>query len=331
MKERRRIWIPEAPMVNLRRYREVGVLNHSVGLDGWFDIELVHARSGLVKRKLCFPNLITDAGLISLAAGGDVISRLLYLAVGTGSTPPNVSDDALVEEIARTSSNGGFGDESGTVGSGDLLEYRWLTRTRVFTEAEANGNLTELGFFNTSSGGTLWNRQLFRDERGNPTTITKTSDDQLRVRYTVRIVPPWDDVVHDIQVNGTTYTVTERPTGVTNSVQWGAGIGGNLTVGSNSCYAATSALAGRGTSSLDGVQPTAATLAAHVAGTMYRDREFIWSPSVANFGIRRIHMRFTSNSGNTTAFQSGFEPALEKTDTYRLIVQSRVSFARHEP
>src|SRR5690606_34956817 len=95
-------------------------------------------------------------------------------------------------------------------------------RTRVFTEDQANGNLAELGFFSSSEGGTMWNRQLFRDELGNPTAITKTNEDQLRVRYEYRIYPPWDDVVQEIEVNGVPTEVVNRPQLVGNSGTWGS-------------------------------------------------------------------------------------------------------------
>src|SRR5690606_35179901 len=164
MMERRRIWVPEAPMLTLRRYVEVGAVHHAIAVEGYFTVELIHARTGLVKRRLHFRNLITDAGLDAMAGGVGISSLINYLAVGTGSSEPSYTDTTLNAEVARTNNNGGFGDSDAVVGSGDLVEYWRRIRTRVFTQAEANGNLTELGFFSAASGGTMWNRQLFRDE-----------------------------------------------------------------------------------------------------------------------------------------------------------------------
>src|SRR5690606_35683965 len=222
MRERRRIWVPEAPMLNLRRYIEVGAVRHAVAVEGHCTVELIHARTGLIKRRLHFRNLITDAGLDALAGGAGIGGLINYLAVGTGSSWPSYADTSLDAEIERTTSNGGFGDSDAMVGSGDLVEYWRRIRTRVFTEDQANGNLAELGFFSSSSGGTMWNRQLFRDELGNPTTITKTNEDQLRVTYEYRIYPPWDDVVQEIEVNGVPIEVVNRAQAVTNSQRWGA-------------------------------------------------------------------------------------------------------------
>src|SRR5690606_11810156 len=187
MRERRRIWVPEAPMLNLRRYVEVGTVRNAVMVEGYFTVELIHARTGLVKRRLHFRNLITNAGLDALAGGTGISSLINYLAVGTGSSEPNYTDTTLNAEVARTNSTGGFADSDAMVGSGDLVEYWRRIRTRVFGQNEANGNLAELGFFSAAQGGTMWNRQLFRDELGNPTAITKTNEDQLRVRYEYRV------------------------------------------------------------------------------------------------------------------------------------------------
>src|SRR5690606_27236713 len=110
MMERRRIWVPEAPMLNLRRYVEVGAVRHAIAVEGYFTVELIHARTGLVKRRLHFRNLITNAGLDALASGTQIINLINYLAVGTGSSEPSYTDTILNAEIARTNSDGGFGD-----------------------------------------------------------------------------------------------------------------------------------------------------------------------------------------------------------------------------
>src|SRR5690606_975085 len=119
----------------------------AVVVEGYFTVELIHARTGLVKRRLHFRNLITDAGLDALAGGARITDLINYLAVGTGSSEPSYTDTTLNAEVARTNSNGGFGDSDARVGDGDLVEYWRRIRTRVFTEAQANANLTELGFF----------------------------------------------------------------------------------------------------------------------------------------------------------------------------------------
>lgn len=329
-------------MLNLRRYVEVGAVRHAIAVEGYFTVELIHARTGLVKRRLHFRNLITNAGLDALA-GGTVISNLInYLAVGTGSSEPNYTDTILNAEIARTNSNGGFGDSDAVVGSGDLVEYWRRIRTRVFTENQANGNLAELGFFSAAQGGTMWNRQLFRDELGNPTAITKTNEDQLRVRYEYRIYPPWDDVVQEIEVNGVPTEVVNRPQRVGFVGNWG-GSGGRSalnilgSVGPFRVRAfATDTLPGRGsTPSGTNAEASSTAVQSYTPGTWYREREARWDPSGANFATGIGLFYSLANpvdlaDESSMAFASKVTPKIMKQDNQRLIVMERWTYARKE-
>ena len=337
---RTRLWIPEAPYLKLRRYVEVGVIRRGIGVEGYFTVELVHARTGVVKRRLRFRNLITNAGLNALAGGAQIGALINYLAVGTGSAEPDVEDTALVSEIGpRTNSTGGFTSEVGSVGSGAFVEYWWRRITRVFTESQANGNLAELGFYDQPSGGTLWNRQLFLDEQQEPTVITKTSDDQLRVIYEYRIYPPMLDNEQDITINGVPTHVINRVCQVANSVHWGdqgaLSTLGSLVSSSNALTAYSGPIGNRdGNPSGSPVNATSCVTQSYTAGTFYRERQVIWGPSVANFAggiysISSFNGAF-SGSGRGAAFQVSFDPPIMKTDTQRLIVLERWTYNRIE-
>lgn len=323
-------------MLNLRRYVEVGTVRNAVMVEGYFTVELIHARSGLVKRRLRFRNLITDAGLDALAGGARISSLINYLAVGTGSSEPSYTDTALNAEVARTNSTGGFGDSDARVGDGDLVEYWRRRRTRVFTEAQANANLAELGFFSSSSGGTLWNRQLFRDELGNPTTITKTNEDQLRVTYEYRIYPPWDDVVQEIEVNGVPIEVVNRAQKVASNYAWGSYYN-NSSALNYLGYVDTwtlqasdrDTLPGRNGSS-SGTAASSLEVQSYTPGTWYREREARWNPSAANFatGIGLFASGVVGN--DSMSFASKVTPKIMKQNTQRLIVMERWTYARKE-
>ncbi len=324
-------------MLNLRRYVEVGAVRHAVAVEGYFTVELIHARTGLVKRRLHFRNLITNAGLDALAAGTGISDLINYLAVGTGSSEPSYTDTTLNAEIARTNSTGGFADSDAMVGSGDLVEYWRRIRTRVFTENQANGNLAELGFFSAAQGGTMWNRQLFRDELGNPTAITKTNEDQLRVRYEYRVYPPWDDLVQEIEVNGVPTEVVNRPLQVTTPSRWGAesGAGGlnNLGVVGTGAVAAyeTGTLPGRG-GAPSGAAANASSheVQSYTPGTYYREREARWNPSAANFATGIGLFQSYANTASSPVFGSKVTPKIMKQDTQRLIIMERWTYARKE-
>lgn len=325
--------MPEAPLLNLRRYIEVGTVRNAVVVEGYFTVELIHARTGLVKRRLHFRNLITNAGLDALAGGTRISDLIDSLAVGTGSSEPSYTDTTLNAEVARTNSNGGFGDSDAMVGSGDLVEYWRRIRTRVFTEAQANANLTELGFF---SGGTMWNRQLFRDELGNPTTITKTNEDQLRVTYEYRVYPPWDDVVQEIEVNGVPVEVVNRPQRVASNTAWGsqgtnAALNGLGLVGTFTLNASeTDTLLGRSGIPPSGTQASSRAVQSYTPGTWYREREARWEPAVANFATGIGLFVSEMSGGSSPVFASKVTPKIMKQNTQRLIVMERWTYARKE-
>jgi hypothetical protein len=325
MNNRPRIWIPEAPYINLKRYVEVDRLDHGIGIEGWFTVELIHARTGLVKRRLRFRNLITDAGLNALA-GGTVINNLIqYLAVGTGSATPAVTDTALQAEIARTNSNGGFGDVDTSNGSGDSLVYLSRVRTRVFMEDQANGNLAELGFFNQATGGTLWNRQLFLDELGNPTVITKTSEDQLRVQYEYRIYPPFNDVTQNLTIAGNPTDITIRVALVTNSGFWNLNNLGGTNF--NSRISETATLVGR-SAGFQGSTAGTSSVQPYTTGTFFREIKRTYSPSEANFATGINYMEFGAGASSAGAWQMVFSPKIPKTNTQRLEVMHRITYNR---
>lgn len=129
------------------------------------------------------PNLITNAGLDKIG-DGSVPALLEFIAVGTGSGAPDVADTELDAEAARTSSSLGVATSDYTAPTTGTTRY---TRGIAFDFGEANGNLTEFGGFSASSGGSANTRELFRDEFGDPVTITKTSAEQLVIEYGIDV------------------------------------------------------------------------------------------------------------------------------------------------
>lgn len=149
-------------------------------VEGWLSWELVNP-SGVIVQAGEQHNLILNSGLDWLASV-DVYNVAAFMAVGTGSTVPDVTQTGLAAQVARTSSNGGIGESVQRVSSG---KYR-ITFTREFSETQANGNLTEWGV-SPSSTGALFARELFRDGSGNPVVVTKDSAQKLRMVYTFEL------------------------------------------------------------------------------------------------------------------------------------------------
>lgn len=303
-----------------------------VGVEGWFTIQLIHARSGLIARELRFRNLIVDEGMDLLGAAS-LNSILSHFAVGTSSAAPDVTQTALGAEAGRTNSNGGFGDNVNNWFTGNT--YIWSRRTRVFLEGEANGSLTEVGIFNAA--GVMYCRSLLKDAVGDPTTIVKTSEFQLRIDYESRLYPPtdgWGDYTFDAPVNGVSRTMTARPLGTGNNAAWSVfGFGGSpstaaASVGVNNstflALATDAALRAATSTAALNVAATSRANTAYAAGSHYREQTQEWNGSVAN-GTNYFLWGW---NGLGATFQALFPVAFTKNNTQKFVIVARAHWAR---
>lgn len=165
----------------------------SAGLEGWVEWRLIDRKGRAVKGGEQH-NLILDTYLDTLATWTTLDSYrgpygtlsgfsalLSHFAVGTSSTPPDVTDAALGAQVgARVTT---LIATNVTRVSECVYDFEL---EREFDFAQGNGNLTEFGFANGASSAILV-RELFRDGSGNPITITKTTDYKLRIKYTHRL------------------------------------------------------------------------------------------------------------------------------------------------
>lgn len=306
--------------------------------------ELIHARTGHVIQRCSHRNLLVDAGLDSMGAGTTRSNDYLdngWIGVGTSSTAPAANQTSLVSPLGtRTQSNGGIGP---TTGSGASFTYWFYRVTREFLEANANGNLTEFGVFNSSTSGTMFARQLFKDGVGNPTTIVKTINERLRLTYEFRIYPPTvDQAGGPISINAVNYNYTSRANNINNSVSWGqSGATGMLinfgAVSGGYCNAMNSTALGATTSA----GPTGstmtqfadtATLTTYVAGNLYREWTYIWQAASGNFtggsgGVSGFVFTPHSNTNGST-HQAQLSAAIPKNNTQRLTLIWRFPFGR---
>lgn len=94
-----------------------------------------------------------------------------YMAVGTSTTAPATTDTQLGSEQDRNAINN-FTTSNLTANPPSWrAECSWATN-------EANTTLGEAGMFNSSSGGTMFNRATF-------STINKTTSNTLAISWTV--------------------------------------------------------------------------------------------------------------------------------------------------
>lgn len=322
-----------------------------INIEGWFTVELIDAKTQIVKQKLRFRNLITNAGLDYLGTGSAVGLSLVtgaggggYCGLGTGSTAPANGDTTLVTEIApavdnRSTSTGGY---SGTYGyTSGTPDYHYITRVYFFSETQANGNLTEVGIFSASTGGTMWTRQLLKDGGGTPTTVVKTASDQLKVTYEMRMQPLQSDASLSRTISTVAYTITVRARNAGTTGTWGYdGNGGALvnfgttgtcwSTSTNHAKALETGTLGARTSEPTGSQTSASSItwAAYSGATYYRDMTAKWEPAVANFAGGIGSAVFLEMHNGDQLFQSSFSPAFAKDNTMRLTLVARISWGR---
>ncbi|MXV18596.1 hypothetical protein [Deinococcus xianganensis] len=152
-------------------------------------------------------NLILNAGLDAFMVGNSTTfwsgsnypyplfgQFRRYLALGTGSTAPAVTQTTLAAEVARTDSGGGFDGGSGEIRSAFSSTVNSMsvhaTHVRVHTFSSPY-NITEYGL-SASSGanGALSIRELFRDGGGTPVAISVQAGQKIKVTHTLTVTLP---------------------------------------------------------------------------------------------------------------------------------------------
>lgn len=148
------------------------------------------------------PNLITDAGLDDWGTEWGYSDNAVrdsrdYLRVGTGSTEPAYSDTALDSEVQVSSTNGEESAQANTTIDSSLIALRYVASKRVTLNADRN--LTEYGL----SGGSatdLFVRELFRDELGDPVTISLLNGKILEVNHELAIDLPRSGIAGEVDI-----------------------------------------------------------------------------------------------------------------------------------
>lgn len=113
----------------------------------------VFDENGDLKQKFVRHNLITNSGYNFLAdcfGNATRPSPMNYIAVGTGTTTPTLTQNALVNQLLRKQAT--FSHATNATS---------LTLTTTFAAGEATGALTEAGIFNASTGGLMFDRVTF--------------------------------------------------------------------------------------------------------------------------------------------------------------------------
>ncbi|MBO3801760.1 MAG: hypothetical protein JTT12_05530 [Candidatus Brockarchaeota archaeon] len=119
------------------------------------DITIIkHYRNGKLIEERKVEDLVVAVGKAQIAGlvGGLATGTASYMAVGTGTTSPSISDTALGSEVLRVQTSNSLVTTNTT---NDTLQ---LQGNFSFTASYA---ITEMGVFNASSGGTMFIRNTF--------------------------------------------------------------------------------------------------------------------------------------------------------------------------
>lgn len=326
---------------------------------GFFTVSLLDAKAfrergeEVVKRRLHFQNLITDQALNRVCDFSNQVSMDEMMAscwVGTGSTAPAVSDTDLATYLAGTTNNSGFAQSyaAGPAGAGPGagMEYTSQFTTRVFMEAEANGNLTEVAMAqlpHTVTPVSMWTRQLFLDEVSAPTTITKTSAELLKVEYEVRVYPPTAVVTQaGVTVGAQSIDVTIQPIKLASGPWTYAPLFGSSQAvsGGATGYSAWAMEANADLSAdfkaspveTGSVKNSTKNFLAYVPGSFTAKVQHIWDLGVANFATGIGSLDFGSLQGDTQTYvlwYMRFVPKILKTSSDKLTIEISYTLARH--
>jgi hypothetical protein len=321
---RTRMWMPEEPTI-------LTALDISpvVRVSGHFIVDLIDVHSGKIKQHLEFENCLTNNLLDLIGAGNVFIDQFSSLEVGTGavagSNAPTITNTSLVAPLSPRSFNAeGIADVVGFVSASSEGPYVWTRRTRTFSETQCNGNLSELGYWTSLTGGTLVNRTAFKDAGGTPIQVTKTSNDILRTVFEVRIYPPLTPLTGSLLLSGSSYAFTILPVNITQPSNGGWG---QLFIGfgqwqfdiraneNQTLLDPTASIGGTGT-------PTNSNnVTSYVGGDFHKDVQGVWNSGTANFttGIQGLYV----GTNGTPQWQVVFSPKIPKTSGKTLSLNFR--------
>lgn len=154
---------------------------------GYYKLEVLREGTPVPGKSMHTNNVITYGGAYKCFFGTAMFGGL-WAAVGQGSVERVRGDNALGNELERTSTSSGASRVEAD--NGDGTSTVTCTRVIAFSLGQVVGNISEVGLYDSGSSGTLIAGQLIKDEFGDPTTLTLLAGEQLKVTYTLEFIVP---------------------------------------------------------------------------------------------------------------------------------------------
>lgn len=289
-----------------------------------------------------FHNLILDCGLDALGHSSmDYMMR--RCRVGTDNTAPSEGQTGLISQVAQTDTR--YSHTWGEQTTEPI--YAYIRTTFEFSIGTFSGdNLAEVALGKDRGDYDVLNRQLFKDEDGNNTTITVLSDEGLRVTAEFRA---YSDLQPGEYEEGSFELDIEEDSGADSS---GASVMINYTREIYSQYFRKDQTLGwdfqddhlcgdgkiakifdsPGPFGNPGTKQSSVNYSSYTSGDFYRDVEFVWNPSTYEGDVGGVATgcdAYGQGFMDLFTFDSG--DAFHKSDIEELRLNVRFTWGRYEP
>jgi len=165
--------------------------NLSMSAKGRYGLSILD-KNGKIKKEKSIDNntnVVTYEGAYTALIKEGIFDSY-YAAIGTGTTEIIRSVSSLGAEDSGRSPSASASRSGNEVDNGDGTSTVTLSRSFTFSIGAKVGTFSEVGVYDSSTGGTFIAGQLIKDEFGSPTTVTILADEQLVVTYILEWTVP---------------------------------------------------------------------------------------------------------------------------------------------
>lgn len=297
----------------------MNTINLNAKVSGEYNICITKA-DGSIQETGWFDNLILNAGLDKLGSGTSPIG---YCSVGSGTSVPSPTQTAL--DARLVTSTGYVTSAQSAVNSGSPLYQATLTYANVFSQGAVVGNISEVGVGTATNGTALFSRALILNNVGAPTTLTLVALDQLTVYYRIKFTPTLTESVGTINISGTSYGYTLRPSGIDSFVAYTASLTYLASPVAPIAYITGSALGAiTGSPTLSGYSGTG-TNYPYVPGTYEQMTSLQWGITQGTVPFQAIKFGWAQGY---IMFQVRFDMPIPKSNTNVLTLAVKFSWSR---